>query len=156
MEEFRNTAQTRKMLQEVISSAQKGRGMRMDRYIYNVPMQGRGIGGIFAKLFRAVMPMAKSGIKTLVDATKPHIKTLAQKTANNVFQAGVKRLAQGTQQGKKQRRSSTTANKRPPNRISTAANKGALNRISTTANKVPPKIKQQRKRYTKVSDNLSF
>ena len=94
MEEFRDTIQTRKMLQEVISSAQRGRGMRMDRYIYNAPMQGRGIGGIFSKLFRAVMPMAKSTINSLGRVVKPHIKTAVKNVGSDLVNIGVKRLQQ--------------------------------------------------------------
>ena len=60
--------------------SQNGKGLDIDRYIYN--QQGAGIGSFFAKLFRSVLPVAKTAINTAARIAKPHV----QKIASEVIQ----------------------------------------------------------------------
>ena len=51
---------------------QSGRGMEMDRYIYN--QSGEGIGSFFGNLFRAAIPLIGRTIKGAATIAKPHLK----------------------------------------------------------------------------------
>lgn len=57
---------------------------------YGAPMMyGRGIGSIFARLFRFVSPLVKKGFSM----AKPHLKTAASNIASDVFRHAVGKLA---------------------------------------------------------------
>ena len=54
--------------------SQNGKGLDIDRYIYN--QQGAGIGSFFAKLLRSVLPVAKTAINTAATLAKPHLQAI--------------------------------------------------------------------------------
>ena len=54
--------------------SQNGRGLDIDRYIYN--QEGAGIGSFFAKLFRSVLPAAKTAVSTVGKIVKPHLQNI--------------------------------------------------------------------------------
>ena len=56
--------------------SQNGKGLDIDRYVYN--QQGAGIGSFFAKLFRTVLPVAKTAIKTVANIAKPHLENIGE------------------------------------------------------------------------------
>ena len=60
--------------------SQNGKGLDIDRYIYN--QQGAGIGSFFAKLFRSVLPVAKTAINTVARIAKPHLQKIGTEAAN--------------------------------------------------------------------------
>ena len=71
--------------------SQNGNGLDIDRYIYN--QDGAGIGSFFAKLFRSVLPVAKTAIKTVADIAKPHLQNIGNELVGETKRALTKQIA---------------------------------------------------------------
>ena len=72
METYRVSSKSVQHYKTVFS--QNGNGLDIDRYIYN--QQGAGIGSFFAKLFRSVLPVAKTVVNTVGRIAKPHLQEI--------------------------------------------------------------------------------
>ena len=80
METYRLSNKTAQHFKSTFS--QNGKGLNIDRYIYS--QEGAGVGSFFAKLFRSVLPIAKTAINTGYKIAKPHI----QKAGEEVYKEG--------------------------------------------------------------------
>ena len=70
--------------------SQNGNGLDIDRYIYN--QDGAGIGSFFAKLFRSVLPVAKTAIKTVANIAKPHLQNIGNELVNEGTRFATKQI----------------------------------------------------------------
>ena len=60
--------------------SQSGRGLTIDRYVYN--QGGHGIGSFFSKLFSMAAPVARNVVKQAINTgtsiLKPHVKNIGK------------------------------------------------------------------------------
>ena len=72
--------------------SQNGKGLDIDRYIYN--QQGAGIGSFFAKLFRSVLPIAKTAINTATSLAKPHLQAIGSQLVKEGTRVATNKLGE--------------------------------------------------------------
>ena len=83
------TSQSQNAFKQAIN--QNGNGLAMDRYIYS-NQDGAGLGGIFSKIFKWAMPLAKKAINTGYKAVQPHLQTLGESVIDTTQQIAQDKL----------------------------------------------------------------
>ena len=82
--------------------SQNGKGLDIDRYIYN--QQGAGLGSFFANLFRKALPIAKAAINTAATVAKPHLQQFGKDLVQEGTRVVGKRLGEVAENPSKRRR----------------------------------------------------
>ena len=99
------TPQTQNAFKQAFN--QNGNGLEMDRYIFS-NQDGSGLGGIFSKVFKWAMPLAKKAINTSYQAVRPHLQTLGESVIDTTQQVAQDKLISAANSAKRKIRKLNT------------------------------------------------
>ena len=99
METYYQSPQSQRLIRETIVQSGNGIG----RYVYNHSMEGNGVGGFFAKLFKTVLPLARKGINTVVKVAKPHLRNLGNDLVSSAQKEAFKQINKAASSSKRKR-----------------------------------------------------